>query len=188
MLIALVISYSASLIWFTLPYFQRESKYFYFFCVLAISALLSSIAFTFHIVTPVKFVVPTAFLMIPSLYRDFFKKYIFLMLITAIALFIIFYDFSSYLNQLISLFAFIIVLILMLSDFVKETLISESIKIVLLVVVIYQLSIVLKYIVLLNDLFSGYLLFLLSSAFEILIGLFFIFAKEQNIKLIIKIR
>lgn len=90
----------------------------------------------------------------------------------------------------IELSLYIITLLIMSTQVAKDVLLTNKIKIVWIVLLIYHLSLVLKYMVLLNepDQDTGVVLFYITTIFQIFVGIFFLFARENNPRLIVEIK
>ena len=109
------------------------------------------------------------------------------MIFTAITLFYGSYYITLYQIQLVSLAVLIITLIVMGFRVFKEILENQKVIINHMIILIYQLSLVLKYLLIVKEQHAGILLFFVSATFEIIIGISLYFIKEDNPKLVIEI-
>ncbi len=184
----IAISTISAIVWMLIPIFQRNNQYFYFFLVLALGGTYGFLAFIFSIGSPVHSILPIAILVFPGLYRRFFRKYYLLMILSAIALFFGSYLITMQQIQQFSLVSFIITLIVLGFKVFKEVLESQKIIINHILILVYQLSLVLKYLLIVKEQHAGMLLFFISATFEIIIGISLYFIKEDNPKFVYKIK
>lgn len=157
---------------------------------MALSGLYASFVVFFHLGPPFKIAIATALLLIPALYKDFFSKYKFLLAACGVLIYLLLYNLDYHNVEWIELSLYIITLLIMSTQVAKDVLLTNKIKIVWIVLLIYHLSLVLKYMVLLNepDQDTGVVLFYITTIFQIFVGIFFLFARENNPRLIVEIK
>jgi hypothetical protein len=173
MIIPKIIFYLNIAAWLLPPFRQKGCKYFLYFLILALSDPIYTIIDWFYTTDATTYYVFISTMLLIVLVR---KKYLYLLLI-----FIVLMNF--YLNNLeIRVFTFVIHFIILLY-FLKEfiVIISEESKIVIfnLVLILYEASIIFKFAASYLAI-AGYLYFYITTAFEILIAVFFILYNEKN--------
>ncbi len=183
-----IIAAIASLIWIIVAAFQWHSKYSSFFILISFGGLIGFITYNFKLGGAQNFYLASAMLMPPSLYKSHFQKQILIYLFIGVLI----YFFSSFFldesqPHFFELLIFIIVFLIILSRIVKSIYIENMVKIFECVLGAYLFSLIIKYIPLLNEGESGLVFYYLTTFFQIFIGIFFIFAREDNPKLIFKL-
>ena len=176
-----------TLIWCIVPFFQQKSKYFFYFLLLAVMGLYSFVAVKTELLPILNILIPSSLLLTVSLFKDFFKKNWIVLLISASPFFFLANYFPHQTIMFIMLILLFIVFLLLCFQVVKETLQTDKLNIVWVMLVLYQLSHVLKFIPILREELSGIVFFVVTNIVQILLGVFFIFAREDNPKMIIKI-
>ena len=74
----------------------------------------------------------------------------------------------------------LIIFIIFLSKAIFEVYKEDIINIFYFVICVYEISVIMKYILFITDVKTGVIFFYLTSAFEILIGIYFILYNEKN--------
>jgi hypothetical protein len=123
-----------------------------------------------------------------SLFPDQFKRYFIIILLFGIAVSWLGFNLSqttSYFLKVIVYSGILVVFLLRMSKFLVQT---GNINLFYVVLILYMLTIILKYITVIFDLSTGVIYFYLTSAFQILIALFFILynIKDSKLQLYIK--
>ena len=181
MFFAKVIALISIFIWIIIPLRQFNSKYFIYFLILAILDPLILIIQLFVVLEPFRIYSVAVLFQIMSLIN--FKKNaqfkFILFLVIIINIWLSFYLSISEILLLIIFENFIV-----LSLFFRLTILNifESIKINLfyVILILYVLSIIMKFFVDYIDIKFGLNYFYLTSAFEIIVGIFFIFFNDKN--------
>jgi hypothetical protein len=172
MIIAKFIFYVNIVAWLFPPFRQKGCKYFLFFLILALSDLIWYSFFQMHIHDAAYYLFIST-LLIAAVMR---KKYLLLLLIPVLSTG--FFLTASEIRFLTMILHFAI-LIFFLREFIL--IISRESKIVLfdLVILLYEASLIFKFGAS-YFLTAGYLFFYITTAFEILIAVFFSFVNEKN--------
>ena len=173
MQISLIILYINDLAWILPPFRQKGTKYFIYFFLLAFS---DPILFIINLVQSVEsrpYYTIIGTLVLISLLRK--KPYYLLLLLSIIS--IIFLNDEGL--KIINFFIHFATLLYFLKDFLLST--SQKSKLVIfnLILVMYEASIMMKFAA--SYFFTvGYLYYYLTTAFEILIAVFFTIYNEKN--------
>ena len=181
MLVARLIIFVDILIWMFPPFRQFQKRYFYYFLLLGISDPLFQIIYIFIKFDPFRlYEVFTPLMLLSVINFRLGKKDIF------IAAFLLILNFIytvfapvSYLKVSL-LVLHLIILSYFLVHATLELNHNKTINIFYFVLCLYQLSLAMKYLITITDLTTGVFYFLISTAFEILIAVFFIFFNEKN--------
>ena len=182
-----VIGNLANLVWITIPFFKRKSEYFYFFVVTAVPGIYQFISMHVLHITSSPIVIPYSLLLIPSLYKSFFKSNIIVLSLAGLIAFPVFYTVDGNIHQIFCLFIHIAVLIILASRTTNIALTTGKLNIFTLLLLLYELSMVVKLIPIVKADLNSIELYMLTTIFQIFVGLFFTYAKEDNPKLIIKL-
>ena len=172
-------------IWICAAVKQYGGFFSSYFITLALSDPASLFIRLFVDVDPIKIFVT---FMIVALYSCYLKdKYILFKPIKAQLIFLLFIP-LVFANSKSSLdILLIIVDLLLLLEFIKRffiELINNKINIYVIILIIYELTTIIKFIVANNESELGILYFTSTSVFEIFIGIFFIFFKEDSPKIL----
>ena len=172
MIIAKFIFYVNIVAWLFPPFRQKGCKYFLFFVILALSDLIWYSFFRMHMQDAAYYLFIST-LLLAAVMR---KKYLLLLLIPVLSAG--FFLTASELRIFTMILHFAI-LIFFLKEFIL--IISRESKIVLfdLVILLYEASVIFKFGAS-YFLTAGYLFFYITTAFEILIAVFFSFINEKN--------
>lgn len=177
----------SGIVWFIVPFFQRNSKYFYYFAVLGASAIYGIIALIVPIGIPTRTWLAVSILIIPGLFRDFFRERIFLIIIAAIMLYFATYLINIQLIQKISLFGFIVaelIIIYRMSVLAKQ---ERKINFFYIILFVYGLLNILKITFLISFLEKSLPIYFTITILQAVIGVIFYFIRENNNKLIFKV-
>lgn len=180
MLLIESIVYINSIVWLIIPIRQFKTRFFLFFLILG---LLDPTAYIWDHIFKLNIAVPyflgTIILLYPALFE--IKKQIKLWLILTLfstGLIVVFY--ASNISIIIQIVIHLIIFI----SFLKVLVIyfSENRKLLLfhLMLVLYEFSLLLKFFVYYNEVGVGPAYYYVTTAFEIMIGIFFIFVNEIN--------
>jgi hypothetical protein len=179
MYLARIIIYISILIWLIPPFKQLKGGYFLYFLILGYSDPLAIMLFRFRI--DVQFVhIITAFLVTISVL--YYNKNLNLKWIAALFLLLGLSLWKAGVeNRYLYFIIFhIIVYLQILIPSIKEFYLKHQINLYFTVLMIYELSTILKYIAVTYNYFTGIYLFYLTSVFEMFVALFFIFFNLQN--------
>ena len=174
------IQYLSSFIWLLVPIRQFKTRFFFFFLVLG---LLDPLAFISHhffkFNTTVLYLLGTILLLYPALFElgKKIKLSIILFLLTA-SLIVVFYSMpvSIIIQMVIHFIIFITFLKVLVIYF------SENRKLLLfhLMLVMYEFSLLLKFFVYYHEVEVGPTYYIVTTAIQIMIGIFFIFFNEVH--------
>jgi len=181
MLLPEIILFLSIIIWLFPPFRQYKGKFFFYFLILALLDPLIDFIFLFASVNTIRiYSVADLFMIISLINLRKLQKYLpFILPITVIVIW-----FSSFLNIRFLNFFIVIEHLVILIIFLKMTIVDiyDSMRINLFYIMLdlYLSSLIFKFLANLIDLRFGLLYFYLTSAFEILIGIFFILYNEEN--------
>lgn len=178
------IQFTLIIIWFLVPIRQFKTRFFGYFLVLALMDPLYILLTQFIVIdSPSYYLFCTIALIFPTLF-DLQKKYT----IGLIGFFILwswlaFYKFPAQLiaiQIIIHLIIFIFFLKVLILFFSKH----RNLLLFHFILLIYEFSILLKFFVYSTQIGIGPIYYYVTTAIEILIGIFFIFVNEKNSPLI----
>lgn len=181
MVIPYIIYYISVIVWLFPPLRQYRTKYFSFFLILALSDPFSSFFYHLLKIYPIRIYLIITFLLIVSVtYKNKSVRQIVLFAVILAGLVITdFYLKAAYIYDLNIFLSGILVFL-----FVKETILSFNknltINLFYLVLTLYEISVVLKFLFNIYLTNKGIVYFYTTTAFEILIGIFFIFYNVLN--------
>ena len=185
-----IIIYLTIFIWLLPPFMQFKERYFYFFIILAISDLISIMAQIFFHINPSYIFIFISYLAYLSIMSKIILKknwYLFLILFLIITSFL--FSFNSLSTRY---FIFVIVNILIfikfLFTFISEIGLHKHIKYFLIVLLFYELTVIFKFINLITGFTDAYSYFIITSIFEFFVGVFFSVFKEDNPRIVIKLK
>lgn len=195
MKIALIILYVSMFVFLFPPIRQYKGQYFYFFLALALEDPIARLLIGTIGIYQIKVHIIFSILLIYSVLN--IKKMRFYILfgipILIIAIIgLLFVDLSNKENfsSLRVIIGFIHIGIFFI--FVKKAIIllrdNLSINLFQLMLILYESSIILKFFIFVLSIKQGILFFFITSAFELLLGLFFAFYREENPKLTFHIK
>jgi hypothetical protein len=176
-------------IWIVVPIRQFSSKYFYFFLVIGATDLIVRLNRYFDLSLNNSIYVLMAFLLILSLLSKNERIRILpYYLGLALTIFFVLYFNSFYIVEfymLIILNIFILVQIFL--HFFNDILVNNEVKSFYVIFLLYQIITVAKLFNIITTTFGGYFYFIIASAFQIIIGLFFCFINIDKPNLVFKI-
>jgi hypothetical protein len=181
MIIPYVIFSISTLTWLLVPFRQYKGEYFMFFLIIGLMDPITVILNKTLHTQPISLYIIFIFLAILTLLGlNVIRKNIALIIVLfAGSIFIAFFVNIKYMIiylALLHLMIFIIFLSRTIFDIYKD----EFINVFYFVICVYEISIIIKFMVSIIDLKTGIILFYLTSAFEILVGLYFILYNEKN--------
>jgi hypothetical protein len=183
MYLAKVIINISILFWLLPPFRQIKGGFFLYFLILGYSDPLGFMLIRLRI-NPYYTHFVIAFLLVLSVM--YYNKTLTLKWIVPLILFLFFFLWRGNNETLIvpiMVFHFIIFLQIVISS-AKEFQIKQKISVYFPILLIYELTIILKFVALEINFNPGFYLFYMTSAFEILVCLFFIFYNLDNSPLI----
>ena len=181
MVIAYIIFFLSILTWLLVPFRQFKSKYFIFFLILA---FLDPLVMISHLLFPVDpFRIYTIFIFLNALSLlnfNWIKKN----LLFIIPIFILDILLAVYFRipdlTIVLILLHLIILIIILRVAVVDLYKKNLINMFNFILCIYEISIIMKFMIVLTDAKTGATFFFLTSAFEILIGFYFILYNGKN--------
>jgi len=176
------------------PFRQYGGSFFYYFLLLAIEDPLANILIkTIKLPQLIIHLLFSYLLILFILKPKQFLKYLLYSIPLIIAYFylISFFDFSdpgvkSYVKIIIGI-AHIIIIAALIRKLINRIKANFEVSLFLCILIFYESITVFKFIVYGLGLSNGMLLFFMATGFEILIGIFFIFFRDDNPKLLIKL-
>ncbi|MBK7107080.1 MAG: hypothetical protein IPH62_17550 [Ignavibacteriae bacterium] len=170
-----IIAYFSVFIWTIVPIFYRSNKHFYFFLLFAINDLSSVIIDILFSFSTTALWIPSTYLIVLSLDKDFFFKHKYFIGIGLIIS--IFLGFNSSITfHMYFVLASQIILFILFSRFLISIYLDENrIDIFYLTMIFYEALTIFKIIAFLNQLSSGLNIYFATNAIQILIGLFLIY-------------
>ncbi len=182
--------YVSIIIWFIIPFRQLNQRYFYYFLLFALLDPINlGLKELVHMNTNILFI-PFSFLALVTVQEvRFIKKYWLIILIIFPFIFVINLNGLSNFDFfiLMSLIHFLIFLKL-IKDFVVNIVKNNLFDIFLLVLVFYELTVITKFLNLLSGFTDANIYFIITTTFEILIGLFFCIFKSDDNKLLLQLK
>lgn len=180
MSIPYLITYILYAVWLIIPLRQTKTNYFLYFLVWSFLSAFMLIDFIL-LIHPAYFYIGTFNFLIISLFN--FKKipyYILflagVLVISIILPFLLSIDVITFCLVLQQIIIFVIIL--------KRTIVyignQEKLNIFHFVLLLYELTLITRFIVVLGEVKTGLIFFYLSAAFGIFIGIFFLFYNENN--------
>ncbi len=181
MLLAKYIIFFSILIWLATPLRQYKKNYFFFFLLYALTDPILILVHLFFHIHPYQAYSIFILLAVLSLLKfTWIKKYkVYISLAFLINIILSVYANLKYLSIDLILLNFII-LIIFLSKAIFDVYKEDLINVFYFVICVYQISIIMKYVIFATNVKTGIIFFYLTSAFEILIGIYFIFYNERN--------
>ena len=179
----LFIGILSSIVWTIVPFFQIKSRYFFYFSILAYSAFYSILYLLLPLPVPSRNIITISMLAIPGLFPNFFRKNIVLLIGLGIVLFFIALILPFKTIQLIGLINFTISEIILIRQFVNQILNEKRLNLFNLIIIIYGLFNVIKFVYIITLVSNGLTVYFTLSAIQILIGVGLFFLKEDNPKM-----
>ena len=181
MTIPYILFFISILIWFFPPFRQYKTEYFLFFLILALADPVGALLNIFLAVKPIHENLVITFLLILSLInrRKLKKNWIiitlsFLILLTAII--ILPFNTMYVIKILLSSIVLFIILKNSLLYFNK----NQTINLFFLILILYEITIIIKFIYTASRTHTGLVYFYTTSFFEFFIGIFFSFYNKEN--------
>jgi hypothetical protein len=180
MFLATVITYISILFWLFPPFRQIRGGYFLFFLLMGYSdplALLFRWAFSFNV--EYTHLIMSLFYIFSVLYYN--KNLNLKWIVTLLILLLFSICLGNQTIRLLTIVSFhILIIFQILIPAVKEFYLKQRINLYLSMILIYELTLILRYIVFVSNYTTGVYYFYLSGIFEIFICLFFIFYNLEN--------
>jgi|WetSurMetagenome_2_1015567.scaffolds.fasta_scaffold162723_2 hypothetical protein len=177
-------------IWLIPPFQQYKERFFYFFLILAIIEV-SAVFFnkTLKVNSTLIYILGSSLLFI-SLFskKDILKYWFYFLSVVVLSILTYFIFNNEKLHFLIIIFVHLIILFRILLLFITEIEIEKIIKIFLIVFLFYEFTVIFKFVILITGIVDAYPYFIFTSVFEIFIGLFFSIFKEDDTRIILKLK
>lgn len=178
--LTVLIVYISLLVWLLPPLRQLNKGYFLYFLILGYSDPVALFLFTHKLLGVSYLHLLTSFLLASAvLYYNKnlnYKWMVSFLLIYVIIILFFNYNFVRYSIALIHLFIVILMTIAVTKDFY----LNKGIKLYLSVILLYEVTIVLKFAALIMYNQIGVYYFYSTLVFELLFGLFFVFCNQKN--------
>lgn len=187
MLITQIIAFTSMALWLMPPFRQYKSKYFSFFLVLSLGDPATMLLYSTGLLPSggVHFFILSIFMFLS--YDNFApvrKKKLLEFLVVLLCIVLFFLTKNANYGVLLLNFA---LLILFLKDAILHTAKYYEINFFYFVLVLYELSLILKFISIVSS-FYNYTYFYLTTVVEMLLAVFFIFYREDKPKLSISLQ
>ena len=170
------------LIWLLVPIRQFSSKYFYFFLIIGVTDLIVRLNRYFDLSMNNSLYVLMAFLLIVSLLSANKRNKILPYYVVTIFIIFLALYFNSYfmLEFYVLIILNLFILVQVFLHFFNHTLEKNEIKLFYLVFLLYQIITVAKLFNIITTTFGGFFYFIISTVFQIVIGLFFCFVNVNK--------
>ena len=175
------IIYSSMIVWAIIPFRQYKTEYFIFFLILAISDPIVLTIYSVVHLNPLRIYPMLILLATFSLIQfNTIKKNLFLVILITFLSTYASIEASFKILKIILLVIHIAMFFIILKKVIIEAYQNDRIKIFYFVFCIYITSLIMKYLISIVDIKTGMTYFYLTSAFEILIGIYFIIYNVKN--------
>ena len=190
-----IIAYSGVIIWALVPIRQYKNRFFYFFLLLTCADVITLVARTVFKSGTNFFIVPFNFLALTALLDiNFIRKHKILLLILLLSICII--SIQKTILQIpdyqIMAILMIIINVFILYIFIKELFINSGnkrfINLYLIVLVLYAIMEVTKFLNYLTGFTNGYFYFKATIYIEVLVAIFFVIFKADNKRLFFQLK
>lgn len=167
-------------IWLLIPIRQYKTRFFPFFLVLGILDVLSlGLFYLFNVNLIITYLFGTCVLLYIALF-EFGKRLKFSLLIFFIIISTLIANYSITESEVIQFVIHFIIIIAFLKILILYFASNHKILLFHLILIAYEFSLILKFFVYYREVELGPVYYYVTTAFEILIGLFFIFVNEKN--------
>ena len=174
------IIYINTFVWFLVPIRQYQTRFFIFFLILGLfDPIFIASNFLFKINISIMYLLGTSILLYTALFNLIMKTRLILSVFFFV-LSLLFFYFSAEKSILLQLIMHLLIFFNFFKMFVLSYSESRKVSIFLLILLSYEFSLMLKFFMYLTQFQKGMIYFHLTSAFQILMGLFFIFVNEKN--------
>ena len=188
--IIIIIFILSIFIWLFPPIKQYKTKYFYFFLLLAFSDLSSFVLYKLFQLNSIYiyiFIIYLAFLSLLS--KDLLKKYLpILSILFLIIIIFVSFSYNISINYLIFISINILIFIKILFTFITDIGLHKILKIFLIVFLLYELTVIFKFVNLIIGFTDSYSYYFITSVFEFFVGVFFSVFKEDNPRIVVKLK
>ncbi len=183
-----LIVYLSILAWSIIPFKQVGKKHFYFFYTSSlVDPLTMYLRLLFHSGSNI-FFIPLSFLSLVSLYeKQIIKKNNIYIILIFIFLCLLTLEIDTYACFIILSGIYFLILIKFVSDFIISIYKESLFNIFSVVLVLDSVTEVIKFLGIYSGFVNGYFYFYAFAIFQIIIGIFFLIFKEDNLKLIIRL-
>lgn len=174
------IVYLSLIIWILVPVRQIKTRLFLYFLILGLIDLTSFILlYLFNLKFELIYLIGTVALLYPLLqFFNNLSKFTILIILTGFALLIYYSSADNYI--LFQTGIHFIIFFLFLRILVIHVGLHSQILVFHLFLLVYEFSLLLKFFVFLNEFEVGLIYYYVTTAFQILIGVYFIFVNEKN--------
>ncbi|MDP4173782.1 MAG: hypothetical protein Q8933_07430 [Bacteroidota bacterium] len=186
MLIARIIVYLSALLWLAVPIRQWKEKYFLYFFILSLTdPLVMLLRIYFSSVYPFQIYMISTMLLVVSLLNINSKKLFLwggaILTGTALAVFVNVFKLAIPLTIVHTL-----ILLILVRKVTIRIIENSGIKIFHCLFLMYQMTLTLKFFMVITNTRTGVLYFYVTSFFEILIALYFSLSKEGSSRIILR--
>lgn len=174
------ITYLSSVVWLLAPIRQYKTRFFLFFLLLGLyDPIFIPAYYLFKVDISLLYLVGTSLLLYPAFFyiKDDTKFVITFFFLTVSLIVAIYFPANAIILQiimhLIIFFSFLKVFIVSFSE-------TRKISLFLLLLLSYEFSLLLKFFMYITEFEMGMIYFHITTAIQIIIGLFFLFVNEKN--------
>jgi len=175
-----IISYISSSVWLFIPLKQKDTVYFYYFLILAISCVLLLVN-RLLLIHPAHFYLTLDFFLIVSLF-DFKKipNYAFFLIMILVVSISLSFLLSIKIITLCLLIQHAVIFFIILKRTIIYSYQKEKLNLFQFVLLLYEITVVTRFLVILHNIKTNLIYFYLTAAFGILIGIFFLFYNVES--------
>lgn len=183
MILSLIIAEISIIIWYFPAIKQRKSEYFPYFFILALLSPLRIGLFYFGGLSISTTELSAAFLILSSLFYKDYPRLIYYSIIIAVLLYFISTAMNPSIIRIIKILIHSSILLIFIRRLLNFLSHSGYFSIFIAVLILEELSTILKNITVLADISTGEVYFYLTTVFQLLFGIYFSFFKEETHKL-----
>jgi hypothetical protein len=167
------------IVWLLPPFKQKGTEYFFFFFVMAFSDPLAIGLCYLHLFNPQQFYVILELLLIFALNKNTNRNRI--SVLTATVAYLLIYKLMTTKGvYLVSVFLLTIILLIIIYRFMLYVQTKKCMNLFYILLILYQVTLVVKFIALIVDIDFGLVQFYLTSIIEIAFGIIFIFVNIRT--------
>ncbi|MCU7492666.1 MAG: hypothetical protein ACM3UR_14840 [Bacteroidota bacterium] len=175
-----IIFYISITIWLLPPLKQFRGKFFYYFLIQAISDPVAWALVELHYYNLPFYVAKDLFLILCLWNQKETIRKVYVIIPVLLLIHYLIYGIDFKILALLISVAQIGVLYFIFKMATDDMLELKRVKIFYIVIILYELSVILKFIISITSINLGMVYFYVTTAFEILLGIFFIFVSERN--------
>lgn len=177
------------LIWFAIPIVHWRRKFFSYFLILGLTDIINLIlTYAFELVIFYPYILSSLFLILALQSKEFVIKYRYYLIPIVSVIFYLGIIYHSTWSVYILLSLHIIILIRILYLFVIDVGNNLRLNLFYVFLLFYEITVISKFLNILFNLVDGAMYFNITTAFEIFIGLFFLFFRYDNSRIVFQLK